>query len=122
MNLDPSVLNHRGGRIPLNIVANSLLQGNPVNAVLEPGDATRYQLVVLPARFLGDVGDTYLFATRILGGTAGHSCYVQPWNIAYMATFLAAHPEFPNKPNEHTVEVFTWWFKLLFKELGHEVR
>lgn len=111
--------------ISLGMVATRLRQGDPVIAQLEPGDATHYCLLIVPAwadeirRHLGRYGirentaKDYLIVTQ-LDDAGGQAFY------AYAHGMEGA--DMRHIRNGWTVQLFVWWFTLLWAELkckGH---
>jgi hypothetical protein len=81
----------------------------PAHVRLEPGDGTRYDLVLIPE--LG--GSNGLHTYRFIGGDPYSSEYVYPYNIKKAMELLAGN-------NTWSIELLTWWMIELFRKLKWE--
>ncbi len=102
--------------VPLSVVADLLRRGLPVSVELEPGDATYYHLLIVPASapyvepFLGRYGipvdraTDFLIVTK-LTDQEGRAFYatadVGPWDLHGIE-------------NEWTRELLVWWLRRLW--------
>ena len=105
--------------LPLSAVAMALTSGNPVVVILEPGDATRYRLCLVPCWAAGlqaDLGDVgipqqnareYLLVTRF-GARRGEGFFAWADVQAY---------DLESVENEWSRELLSWWLRRLWKEL-----
>lgn len=94
-------------------VAADLTAGRTVSVTLEPGDSTRYELLIVPlwehtVRLAGwSAEDEYngLLVVRLIGGEPRESGVVLlrdiPWTVSKFCK------------NDWTVELLAWWFQLL---------
>jgi len=106
--------------VPLETLAGQLARGQPAIAELEPGDATYYNLLIVPAwapavqGHLGRFGipvalaSDYLIVTR-LTDTEGRAFYaradVEAWDLAGIT-----HP--------WTRELLAWWLGILWQAIA----
>lgn len=106
---------------PINVstimMKNTLMNGHPIRVVLEPGDATRYELLLIPQSgepydtFTGN-SDTHIIIVRNTGGT-----------LSAVNTTLHAGEYWPGQfapisnNNEHTQDVIAEFMAFLMKEL-----
>lgn len=107
--------------IPLTEVAQLLKEGDPVVVILEPGDATRYRLLIVPCWScsvggrLGDIGiplgkeTDYLMVTKFdnYGGNM------------FFATEHVQHWDAEALENEWSRDLVTWWVRRLWKVISH---
>ena len=107
----------------LQALAEALLRGRTVVAELEPGDATYYNLLIVPCwadgvrRHLGrygvpiDAADRYLVVVKMsdVGGAAA-------WIPVTYGT-VAAHDTEALSTNPWTCELLAWWLSQLISEM-----
>ncbi len=98
-----------------------LLCGEPQAVVLEPGDMTRYTLLLVPltgdgvAPHLSGIGvpesevSTYLFVSK-LGADPCRGAFVP----MYPGYTVSAHSTAPLSDNTWTQELLAWWFTRLY--------
>ena len=103
--------------LPLSVVADLLRQGLPVSVELEPGDATYYHLLIVPAwatyvaPFLGRYGiprdraTDYLIVTRL----------TDQEGLAFYATANVGDWDLPGIENEWTRDLLVWWLRHLWQ-------
>lgn len=83
-----------------------LQHGMGRHVVLEPGDSTRYDLVITPT-----IHDKELCVTRLIGGDPVASILVHPHSGDYEFSKLA-------NSNNWTWELLKWWFYGLMLKMG----
>lgn len=110
----------------LNAIAVALLAGQAVSAELEPGDATYYNLLIVPCWSEGLRNRLGRFG--IPAGSATNYLYVQQLrDLAVEAEGFFARQggvsavDVPNR-NEWSRQLIAWWVNLLWEELGSQAR
>lgn len=95
---------------------NSIANQDTVCAVLEPGDATRYELIISPAsvanavlRYDRDTARDLLIVIRVRGGDPVGVAIVGEHQLYTIRSFC--------DNNTWTNMFLTWWFKVLFEKL-----
>ncbi len=108
--------------LPLSAVAAALRGGDSVLAILEPGDATRYQLCLVPCwapglrSDLGAIGvppqraREYLLVAKFLGHGG---------DVFFASSDVRAF-DLDAVQNEWSRELLSWWLRRLWKELDDE--
>ena len=103
--------------ITLKQVAKFLVEGKPLTVELEPGDATRYELALIPMwadlMNLGNYGEereTSLLVVRSVGGTPTTA------QVVLLERDFKELYRISNQ-NEWTEQLFSWWFSLLWREI-----
>lgn len=95
-------------REPINISWAGLIERmrreDAVRVVLEPGDGTRYDLV------LARVGGA-LFLTRYVGGDSAGTELVNEWSAATVARILSCG-------NSWSEQLLAWWLRELLEEFA----
>ncbi|KKN88120.1 hypothetical protein LCGC14_0251920 [marine sediment metagenome] len=104
-------------------VVQLLYRGTPQVVILEPGDATRYVLLLVPlgtgiAPYLGDYGilsresNQYLFVSKL----AGEEC-LGTWIPFGQDRVVRTHNVVPLSNNEWSRQFLAWWFTSLYEYL-----
>lgn len=97
-----------------------LLGGHPTVAFLEPGDGTRYELVLVPLRpadwttMNWDPARLRLLVVRTIGGTPIGATIVEH-ALAHVINPIANN-------NYHSARVLRWWLTWLLAELSRVAR
>lgn len=107
-------------------VANLLNVGRPAYVCLEPGDATRYDLLIVPFNGIcngpnepglptWNPAETHLVVTRLVGMRPGPSAVIwrDCWDGEHRELAL-----YGVSVNEWTHQVFAWWFARLWEALS----
>lgn len=109
--------------ISLSQTAAQLAMGNPVVVKLEPGDATHYCLLIVPAWAdyvageLGRYGIRPHTAIEYLIATQLHD----QWGAAFYSHCLGTESyDLPKIENEWTREIFSWWFRHLWQAIAEK--
>ena len=115
--------------LPINVLPSHLIrlfhQGLPQTIILEPGDATRYTLLLLPLG-LGDNVGAHLDAIGIPPSEADHYIFVSKLSCdECLGTWLPFGPGVEVgtydvvelTTNEWSREFLAWWFTELYKLL-----
>ena len=114
---------------PINVSVLHLIQtlhkGTPQVVVLEPGDATRYMLLLLPldlgdevSSYLGDLGipaaeaDRYLFVSKL-----SHDVCLGTWVPFGPDVHVGTYDVTDLTPNEWSRELLAWWLTHLYRLL-----
>lgn len=118
LNYMGQAMNPEPDNIRLSVIADALREGRSVVVVLEPGDATKYRLLLTPCWALGvcyELGDIgippqnshdYLLVTKF----DGHS------GDAFFAYADVQHFDI-SVSNEWSCELLAWWLRILWKQL-----
>lgn len=91
-----------------------LEQGHHVHMYLEPGDATRYDLVFTPLR--SGSRQTGLVVIRLIGGHFAAAADLWDWTTGASEFQIDTAAGWLSKGNEWSHALFKWWLTLLCTE------
>ena len=106
-------------------VAHQIRDGQPVYVCLQPGDQTRYDLLIVPFSAIRgnpdakdglptwDRDDTHLVVTRLVNMRPMYSAVV--WRGCWDGEHRALATYGDGRVNEWTHELLTWWFARLWE-------
>lgn len=102
---------------PGNTLLNALDAECACSVVLEPGDATRYDLIIVPLGgehvHIAGCDSKYLLVTRVGSKRDFTTALLSPWNLSIVARELAQGWDW-------TEVLLTWWLDALREKLYGE--
>ncbi len=105
--------------VPMHHVVDTLRGGGVIVVILEPGDGTRYRLLLTPCWASGVKGE--LEDVGILPGAAERYILVTKFDghegVAFFSYPGAGTWDMTCVENDWSRELLTWWLNLLWKDL-----
>lgn len=106
--------------VPLWKMARILVEGRPVVAILEPGDATRYTLLITPV-WAGEVRE-HLGSLGILEDSAAEYLHISKLddlggNESWFAAPRTGSWDLEYVRNEWSREFLSWWSRQLWEKI-----